>query len=121
MKFLEQIEFIVKKIQSEINRIIQRIRSYRIFSVIAAFIVILVTILLIARFGKDISALIGSLISLSAALLLNFWYSIFKENLAAKEKLKELDEKTSNMELLKNCEQDENVRKLVDNLFQKQF
>lgn len=121
MTFIEQIQFIVKDIRNEISRIYQRIKNNRFFGVAGFVIVGGFTWVLIYRFGKDAANLIGPLMGMASAIILNFFYSLFKDNAGAKEKIKELDQKSSNLKDWENQEDDELIRKSVESLFMKRI
>ncbi|MGE5107967.1 MAG: hypothetical protein ACM3H8_10505 [Sphingobacteriales bacterium] len=76
---------------------------------------------MIYRFSKDVAGLIGPLMGMASAIILNFFYSLFKDNSTAKEKIKELDQKSSNLEEWKTQEGDELIRKSVESLFMKRI
>jgi hypothetical protein len=121
MTFIEQIQFIIKDIRSEMTRIYQRIKNNRFFGLAGFVIVVGFAGFLIYKFSEDAASLIGPLIGMATAIILNFFYSLFKDNSSAKEKITELGQKSSNLEDWKSQEADELIRKSVESLFIKRI
>ena len=121
MTFLEQINFIIKDIKIEIEKMVGRIRSNKWYGITPTIIVVTLTSFLAIRYSMAIASIFSSLVSVSVALALSFYFTIFKENRDSKEKINELSQRMENFEGWSGLESDETIRKIVDQQFVKRL
>ncbi len=119
MTFLEQISYVLRKVEKLIATCLVTIRRQKVFAFIAVVLVIGVTAWMIIYFGSTVQDHFGPLLGLAAGLILNFSYSVYNEIQNAKNKKASLEDTRTDLEAWKDRSDDPDIRNMVNSSFQK--
>lgn len=119
MTFLEQVTYILRKVDKLIQACLKNIQRQKLFAVLAVLLVIGVTAWLIIYFGSSVTDHFGPLLGLAAGLILNFSYSVYTEINNAKNKMSSLEDTKADLESWKERSEDKDIKQLVNTSFQK--
>jgi hypothetical protein len=119
MTFLEQISYVLRKVEKMIATCLITIRRQKAFAFLAILLVIGVTVWMIVYFGSSVQDHFGPLLGLAAGLILNFSYSVYNQIQDAKNKKASLEDTRSDLEAWKDRSDDPDIKSMVNSSFQK--